>query len=306
MRRSSVHKRNRLYENTTSPGEIPIKEVVRDNNIKFTFPNLKNLSESDITYSEFLACVAQRLLLKQYSAQTMDLDNFLCPMSRTTETFNRIKKEYNVGIDSLFLKKGTIKTINSQSSDNRITEEEQERAAIEFVKWYEKYWFEKLKSTEMLESLEFIFKDSVPSEIETQSGDWETLSSMFYSSNPNAFFQMIDAGKEIFMNKPEEMPAKWFNDILDSVNRFIDLTGNNSLDDFDVMCKDGKLIAPTVSSFVLSTLYGIGEIEERRKKYTAPLEPYNMFYILRDGLMSPMLKMNQLVFTTYNYFKILV
>lgn len=295
-----------LSEETERFNEVSVKEIFKDGSISFTFPNLKNLAESDITYSQFLACVAQRLLIKQYAAQTIDLDNFICPMSRSSDVFNEIKGDFNVGIKNLFLKRGTLETINLQSSKNAITAKDQEKAAKQFVTWYDKFWFERLKSQEMLESLEEIFRNPGIPEMKSGSNDWQTLRNIFSSTGYGAFFDMIQAEKELFINKTEDIPVNWLDGILNSVNKFIELSGETNLKDFESVCSQGSLIAPTVSSFVLSTFYGIEEVEERKKKYTAPLDPYNMFHTFNNTSMSPLLKMNQLVFTTYNYFKILL
>jgi len=295
-----------LNEERGGSKEASVKEIFRDGSISFTFPNLKNLAESDITYSQFLACVAQRLLLKQYAAQTIDLDNFICPMSRSSEVFNEIKGDFNVGIKNLFLKRSTIETINLQSSKNKVTEKEQQNAAKQFVTWYDKFWFERLKSQEMLESLEEVFRNPGIPEMKSGSDDWQTLRNIFSSTGYGAFFNMTQAEKETFVNKAEDIPVDWLDGILNSVNKFIELSGETNLKDFESVCNKGNLIAPTFSSFVISTLYGIEEVEKRKKKYTAPLDPYNMFHTFNDTSMSPLLKMNQLVFTTYNYFKILL
>lgn len=286
--------------------ESSLGELFKENGIKFTFPNLKNLSTSGITYPQFIACVAQRLLLKQYAAQAIDLDNFLCPMSRTSEIFKNNRGEFSSGLEELVLRKSTLKVINAQSSDNNITQEIQEKTAKEFVKWYEKNWFNVLKSENMLMSLGSIFKTATISETRPSSGDWGILESLFSDLDIRDFLVVTKTEDDIFDNDPNEISVKTFDEILSSIRDFIGMGEDNLPTTFNNLCGDEKLISPTVSSFMISTLIGIQEIEERKKKYTPPLEPYNMFYMFRNTAMSPLLKMNQLVFTTYNYFKILL
>jgi hypothetical protein len=84
------------------------------------------------------------------------------------------------------------------------------------------------------------------------------------------------------------------------------LTGSVELPALKTLASNEDLIVPTTSSFMLSTLYGIEEIEDRKKKYNAPLDPYNMFYIFKGTSISNLMKMNQFMFTLYNYFKILL
>jgi hypothetical protein len=283
-----------------------VGQVFEDNGIAFSFANLKNLSNSEITYPQFLACVAQRILLKQYAAQTMDNGNFLCPMSRTSEIFNKNKASFSSGINDLFLKPMTLSIINSQTSKNKVTKEEQVNVAIEFVKWYDSTWFNRLKSEEFLGSIADAFGSAVPPKVEGNLDDWETLSKLYGGVNDSDFFDEIGVDSKVFINNADSIQPKWFDGILDSSYKFMKLTGNVELSQFNTFVSNEDLVVPTTSSFMLSTLYGIEEIEDRKKKYNAPFDPYNMFYIFKGTSISNLLKMNQFMFTLYNYFKILL
>jgi hypothetical protein len=274
--------------------------------IEFRFSNLRNLASSNITYPQFLACVSQRILLKQYAAQTMDASNLLSPMSRTSEIFDKNKASFSSGINNLFLKPMTLSVINSQTSKNKITKEEQVKAAYEFVKWYDDRWFNRLKSDDFLNSLVSVFDGSKIQSIQEASDDWEILSELYSSVDENVVFDQFEIDSKVFINNPGNIEPKWFNDVLSNMMKFMKLSGDIDLSSLNGMIKDEDLIVPTTSSFMLSTLYGIEEIEGRKKIYNAPLDPYNMFYIFRGTSMSSLLKMNQMVFTMYNYFKILL
>lgn len=274
--------------------------------IEFRFSNLRNLASSNITYPQFLACVSQRILLKQYAAQTMDASNLLSPMSRTSEIFDKNKASFSSGINNLFLKPMTLSVINSQTSKNKITKEEQVKAAYEFVKWYDDRWFNRLKSDDFLNSLVSVFDGSKIQSIQEASDDWEILSELYSSVDENVVFDQFEIDSKVFINNPGNIEPKWFNDVLSNMMKFMKLSGDIDLSSLNGMIKDEDLIVPTISSFMLSTLYGIEEIEGRKKIYNAPLDPYNMFYIFRGTSMSSLLKMNQMVFTMYNYFKILL
>jgi hypothetical protein len=283
-----------------------VGSVLEDRGIKFSFPNLKNLAGSEITYPQFLACVAQRILLKQYAAQTMDPKNLLCSMSRASEVFNSNKKSFSTGINELFLKPMTLSVINSQTSKNKVTKEEQSKAAVEFVKWYSSFWFIRLKSEEMLNSLEDIFSSAEAPDVKESSNDWDVLAQLFSGVNDKEFFDVTEMDSQVFINKAESMDPKWFDEILASSHRFMELAGNAELPLFEGIASDGDLLVPTTSAFMTSTLYGIEEVEDRVKRYNAPLDPYNLFHTFRGTSMSHLLKMNQFVFTVYNYFKILL
>ena len=267
-------------------GQERVGEVFETSGITFTFSNLKNLVSSDITYGQFLACVAQRLLLKQYAAQTMDANNFLCPMSKTSEIFNENKEDFKTGINELFLKPMTLSVINSQTSQNKVTKDEQTKVATEFVKWYDDVWFNRLKSEEMLVNLGRMFDES--------------------EVNENVLFDEIGIDSRVFINKFSSVSPTWFENILEEIHKFMKITGNVDLPSFEKLVSDEKLILPTTSAFMMSTLHGIQEIEDRKKKYNSPLDPYNMFFIFEGTSMSHLLKMNQFMFTLYNYFKILL
>lgn len=284
----------------------PVGELFQGMGITFTFSNLKNLASSNITYPQFLACVTQRLVLKQYAAQTMDTNNFLCPMSRTSDIFNKNKASFETGINDLFLKKSTLSVINSQTSKNRVTRDEQTVAANEFVKWYDSMWFNRLKSENFLQRLERAFNASELPEIDDDLNDWEKLAKMFEAVNDNAFFNNINIDSQVFINNADNIPPKWFEDILSDIDRFMKMTGTVDIPAFKNLITSQDLILPTTSSFMISTVYGIEEVEDRKKQYNAPLDPYNMFYIFRESSMSHILKMNQFTFTLYNYFKILL
>lgn len=285
---------------------LPVGDVFEQKGISFTFSNLKNLSSSDITYPEFLACVAQRLLLKQYAAQTMDANNFLCPMSRTSDVFNKNKESFKSGINDLFLKPMTLSVINSQTSQNKITKGEQIKVATEFVKWYDSMWFNRLKSEELLNNMANAFKFSEAPAVKNSTDDWKKLAELFKNVGEKSFFDIINMDSRVFINKAGSIEAKWFNGILSDINRFMEMTGSVNLSAFDGMISDEELILPTTSAFMISTLYGIEEVEDRKKYYNAPLDPYNMFHIFEGTSMSYLLKLNQFTFTLYNYFKILL
>lgn len=286
--------------------EKTVREVLDERDIQFSFPNLKNLSDSNITYPQFLACAAQRILLKQYTAQTMDPKNILCPMSRTADVFNKNKKSFSTGIDELFLKPMTLSVINSQTSKNKVTKDEQSKAAVELVKWYSSFWFNRLKSEEMLNSLEKIFVGAEAPEVKGGSGDWDVLRQLYSSVNDDVLFNETGIDSKVFINRGESMDPKWFSEILTSVHRFMEMAGKADLPLFEGIASDEDLLVPTTSAFMVSTLYGVEEIEDRTKRYNAPLDPYNLFYTFKDTSMSHLMKMNQFLFTTYNYFKILL
>lgn len=285
---------------------LVVGEVFEQKGISFTFSNLKNLASSDITYPEFLACVSQRLLLKQYAAQTMDAGNFLCPMSRTSDVFNKNKESFKSGINDLFLKPLTLSIINSQTSQNKVTKGEQIEAATEFVKWYDSMWFNRLKSEEFLNSMVDVFKFAEVPDVKQSSGDWKKLAELFSGVNENSFFNIIEVDSKVFINNASSIEPKWFDKILSNINGFMEMTGSVNLSAFDRIISDEDLILPTTSAFMISTAYGIEEIEEKKKMYNAPLDPYNMFQIFEGTAMSHLLKLNQFTFTLYNYFKILL
>lgn len=283
-----------------------VGQVFQEGGIQFSFSNLVNLSESEITYPQFLACVAQRLLLKQYAAQMMDPNNVLCPISRTQDIFNKNKASFSTGINNLFMKPSTLAVINSQTSKNKVTENEQSEASMEFVKWYESRWFARLKSEELLKSLEDAFAKSSLKGVSSGDGDWETLSMMYSMPNESDLFEELGIDSKIFINNADSIEPRWFEDSLGSIMKFMELTGKVDLQSFSGFVSDGNLIVPTTSAFLLSTLYGIEEIEGKKKRYNAPLDPYNMFNTFKGTNMSYLLKMNQFVFTLYNYMKILL
>lgn len=287
-------------------GQERVGEVFETSGVTFTFSNLKNLVSSDITYGQFLACVAQRLLLKQYAAQTMDANNFLCPMSKTSEIFNENKEDFKTGINELFLKPMTLSVINSQTSQNKVTKDEQTKVATEFVKWYDDVWFNRLKSEEMLVNLGRMFDEPEVPEVKNSLDDWKKLSVLFSEVNENVLFDEIGIDSRVFINKFSSVSPTWFENILEEIHKFMKITGNVDLPSFEKLVSDEKLILPTTSAFMMSTLHGIQEIEDRKKKYNAPLDPYNMFFIFEGTSMSHLLKMNQFMFTLYNYFKILL
>lgn len=283
-----------------------VGEVFETLGITFTFSNLKNLVSSDITYTEFLACVAQRILLKQYAAQTMDANNFLCPMSKTSEIFNENKESFKAGINELFLKPMTLSVINSQTSKNKITKDDQIKVATEFVKWYDDAWFNRLKSEKMLVNLRRMFEGSEVPEVKNSFDDWKKLSVMFSAVNEDVMFNEMGIDGRLLINNLGSPSPTLFENVLEDILKFIETTGNIDLPFFEKLVSDEKLILPTTSAFMMSTLNGIEEIEDRKKRYNAPLDPYNMFFIFDGNSMSHLLKMNQLLFTLYNYFKILL
>lgn len=283
-----------------------VGEVFETLGITFTFSNLKNLVSSDITYTEFLACVAQRILLKQYAAQTMDANNFLCPMSKTSEIFNENKESFKAGINELFLKPMTLSVINSQTSKNKITKDDQIKVATEFVKWYDDAWFNRLKSEKMLVNLRRMFEGSEVPEVKNSFDDWKKLSVMFSAVNEDVMFNEMGIDGRLLINNLGSPSPMLFENVLEDILKFIETTGNIDLPFFEKLVSDEKLILPTTSAFMMSTLNGIEEIEDRKKRYNAPLDPYNMFFIFDGNSMSHLLKMNQLLFTLYNYFKILL
>lgn len=283
-----------------------VGKLFKDAGISFTFPNLKNLSESNITYSQFLACVAQRLLLKQYTAHSMDSRNLLCSMKTASEIFDRNKESFGVGLSNLFLKNTTLSMINSQSSKNKVSKQDQSLAAEELVKWYASFWFERLKSEEMLESLEKLFEDAEVPLLKSYSGDWDVLRIMYESAKGTDFFDMVGIDSQVFINNADSIKYDLFDGILEGCYRFMSLSGSVETPRFKDLCSKEDLMVSTTSAFMLSTIYGINEIEDKKKRYTSPLDPYNMFNIFKDTSMSGPLRMNQMLFTTYNYFKILL
>ena len=285
---------------------LTIQDALEEMGVTFTFPNLRNLSTSNLTYPEFLACVAQRLLLKQYSAQSMDANNFLCPMSRTRDIFNDNKAEFKLGIDELFLKSSTLAIINAQTSKNKVTKQIQNDAAVAFVSWYESNWFDRLKSEELFNQLVETFTDAKIPTVQPDSQDWSILKAMYKNTSIENLIAKIDIEDQIFINRVESIQPKWFDGIFEGCYNFMKLTGNIDLPDFNTFINDEDLIVPTISSFMLSTTTGIEEIEDKKKRYNAPLDTYNLFYTFKETGLSPIFKMNQFVFTTYNYMKILL
>lgn len=283
-----------------------VGDVFRQAGIEFTFPNLKNLASARITYPQFLACVAQRLLLKQYAAQVLDSKNLLCPKSRTAEIFDKNKSSFNTGINNLFLKTTTLSIINSQTSKNKVTKEEQIEAAEQFVKWYSSYWFDRLKSEEMLENLEQVFEGSEAPNIKSDVGDWQKLKILYEGTNVEGFFDMIGLESTVFINSVDSINPRSLSDVMEASYKFMKMTGSVDMPKFETMASSGDLIVPTTSAYMLSTIEGINEIERREKNYLPPFDSYNMFYTLRETGMSSILKMNQMLFTMYNYMKILL
>lgn len=287
--------------------DLPLaSEVLQDIGVKFSFPNLRNLSQSDITYPEFLACVSQRLLLKQYTAQTMDVRNLLCQKSTTSDVFNKNKEGFRSGINELFLKNQTLSVINSQASKNKVTKGEQEKVALEFVKWYDSMWFNRLKSEKMLDGLLDAFSDAEPPTKAQGSDDWETLRTIYTNVKDDSVFDSIGIDSKIFVNRGENIQPQWFDSILSDLQKFMEMTGTVDIPAFENLISDEDLIVPTTSAFMISTIYGIEEIEDRKKRYNAPFDPYNMFYTFRETSMAHLLRANQFMFTLYNYFKILL
>jgi hypothetical protein len=283
-----------------------VGEMFRSSGISFTFPNLKNLSSSKITYPQFLACVAQRLLLKQYTAQVLDSKNLLCPMSRTSEIFNENKESFNLGLNNLFLKSTTLVIINSQSSKNKVTKDDQSSAAEQFVKWYSSYWFDRLKSEEMLENLEAVFADAEIPSTKPGSNDWQTLRILYDNVKGDDFFDMIGMESVAFINDAGSISVRTFSDVLEACYKFMELSGSVDTPKFEDFASSGDLVLPTTSAFMLSTVKGINEIEDKKKSYIPPFDSYNMFYTFRGTSMSNLLRMNQMLFTAYNYMKILL
>jgi len=286
--------------------ESTVASTLSERGISFSFSNLKNLYESDITYSQFLGCVSQRLLLKQYAAQEMDLSNILCPISRTKEIFDRNKASFSSGLNNLFLKQITLPVINAQSSKNKFNKEFQAEAAIEFVKWYDERWFSVLKSEEFLLGLCELFEEASVDNVSKSSDDWKTLAGLYSNIDSGDMLNDMGIDSKVFINKSESFDPDWFNGILSSIVDFINRGDDINLPAFTSFVRSEDLILPTVSSFMESTLVGIENIEAKRKSYNAPLDPYNMFYIFRGTSMGQLLKLNQLLFTLYNYMKILV
>jgi hypothetical protein len=285
--------------------EATAAAVLSGRGISFSFSNLKNLYESDITYQQFLGCVAQRLLLKQYAAQEMDLSNILCPISRTKEIFDENKNSFSLGLNNLFLKQLTLSLINAQSSKNKFNKEFQAESAIEFIKWYDNKWFNTLKSEDFLLALCELFRDAKLTNVNEGDNDWQTLAILYSNVDSSDMLNDMGIDSKVFINKTESIDTDWFNGILSSIVDFINLGEELKLSSFSSFVKLEDLILPTTSSFMESTLVGIEAIEAKKKSYNAPLDPYNMFYIFKDTSMGQLLKLNQLLFTLYNYMKIL-
>lgn len=281
-------------------------KVLADKGINFSFPNLKNLSNSDITYPEFLGCVAQRLLLKQYAAQVIDTSNILCPTSRTSEIFDKTKEGFSKGLNNLFLKKSTLSVINAQSSKNKINKEVQTAAAIEFVKWYDEYWFNSLKSERFLTSLCQLFEDASIGDVKEESNDWKVLAKLYATVDPGSMLNDIGIDSKVFINTSSNITPVWFDNILSSLVDFIDMGTKKELPEFSSLVDNEELLLPTMSAYMESTIIGIEDIETGKKSYGAPLDPYNMFRTFGGTSMGQLLKLNQMVFTLYNYMKILV
>ena len=282
-----------------------LQTLFSDNGIQFQFSNLKNLSESQITYSQFLSLVAQRLLLKQYSAQAVDEDNLLCYTSNASDTFNNNKKFFGNSLKNLVLKRKHVSMINAQTSKNKITQELQEGAAAQFIKWYESNWFNRLKSEDFSVSLEKLFDGSEPPIVESTNSDWKTLFELYKNVDENEFFERLEIEDRLFINGPDSVSPDWFYDVMEDCYKFMKLTGNIDMGSFEGLIINQQMITPTVSAFMISTMMGIDEIENGTKKFKSPYETYSLFRIFRGTSMGYLLRMNQFVFTLYNYFKML-
>jgi hypothetical protein len=282
-----------------------LQQLLDEHGIEFNFSNLKNLGESEISYSQFLAFVAQRLLLKQYSAQAVDESNMLCFVSRASEIFNNNKSFFGGELKNLALKKKDLSIINAQLSGNKITEKEQENTAKEFVKWYESSWFDRLKSEDFVTNLDQLFRDHEIPTIKESNNDWKTLSLMYKSVDEENFFDKLGIDSKVFINESDSASPDWFNDVIEDCYKFIELTGTTNLSYLKTLISKQSLICPTTSAFMISTMVGIEEVESGKKRYVSPFETYGLFRIFKDTSMGHLLVMNQFVFTLYNYFKIL-
>jgi hypothetical protein len=227
-------------------------------------------------------------------------------MSRTSEIFNENKDSFNTGLNNLFLKSTTLSIINSQTSKNKVTKDEQSSAAEQFVKWYSSYWFDRLKSEEMLTNLETVFTGAEIPSMKPESNDWQILRRLYENVKEDEFFDMIGMESVAFINDADSIKANSFSEVLEASYKFMELSGTVDTPKFEGFASSGDLIVPTTSAFMLSTIQGINEIEARKKSYIPPFDSYNMFYTFRGTSMSNLLKMNQMLFTTYNYMKILL
>ena len=273
--------------------------------IEFNFPNLKGISQSEITYPQFLAIVTQRVMLKQYSAQSVDSKNLLCPIIRVKSVFDENKTKFSDSLKSIELEKKYISLINSQTSKNKITEEFQSSVAGEFVEWYEKNWFNRLKSEEFLNLLVNSFADAKLDKIK-EGDDWEKLYQMYSQIDTSKWLEGLEFDTRIFINSAKNADPKWFDDSLRMILHFIEFTGNVELSEFNRLILNEDLIAPTLSSFMISTLMGIEELEEDKTSYNSPFDTYNLFSKFKGTAPGQLMKVNQYLFTIYKYFKIIL
>jgi len=282
-----------------------LRDLFKEREISFDFSNLKNLADSQITYPQFLALVAQRILLKQYSAQVLDDSNMLCYFSRASEIFNDNKSFFGQNLKNLVLKRSHIAIINAQVSGNKVTEDEQRDVAEEFTRWYESSWFYRLKSEDFSVNLEKLFEDSFPPSIERSSSDWNILSQLYKAVDEDEFFERLNIDSKILINRPNSVSPDWFYEIMEDCLKFMNLTGEVDVSSFKSLITKQSFISPTIVAYMTSTMMGIDELEYGTKKYNSPFETYGLFRLFKNTSMGYLLRMNQFVFTLYNYFKII-
>lgn len=273
--------------------------------IEFTFPTVKSILNADLTYPQFLGVIAQRIILKQYAAQVVDTKNVLCPIIRVSSIFDENKMKFSDSLKNIKLEKDYVSLINAQTSKNRITKEFQSSVAGEFIRWYEKNWFNRLRSEQFLKELTDSFENATLSEIK-ETDDWKKLYQMFSQVDTSKWLEDHNFDTRVFLNLEKDIDPKWFDTSLKSCMNYINLTGDVNLSEFERLIINEDLITPTVSSFMLSTLLGIEEIEEEKMKYAAPLDTYNLFSVFKGSVMGQLLKGNQFLFTLYKYFKIIL
>lgn len=282
-----------------------VKDLFSSMKIDFTFPTVKSIINADLTYPQFLAVIAQRVLLKQYAAQAVDTKNVMCPMIRVSGIFDENKLKFSESLKNIKLEKDYVSLINAQTSKNKITKEFQSSVADEFIRWYEKNWFNRLRSEVFLMQLTESFSEANLSEIK-ETDDWKKLYQMFSQIDTSKWLEDHNFDTRVFLNLEKDIDPKWFDTSLKGCMNYIDLTGDANLSEFERLIINEDLITPTVSSFMMSTLIGIEEVEEDRMKYNAPLDTYNLFSVFKGTVLGQLLKGNQFLFTLYKYFKIVL
>jgi len=281
-----------------------VKDLFSSLGIEFSFPNLKNIAESSVTYPQFLGIVAQRILLKQYAAQSVDTKNLLSPFIRVSSLFDENKTKFSESLKEIKLEKGYISLINSQTSRNKLSKDDQSAVAQSFISWYEKNWFTRLKSEALLNSLVKSFSDADLKEI-SGGGDWEKLYQIYSQIDTSDWLESVGFDTKIFINDSKAVDPKWFGDSIKTCIQFMELSGGVSIQGLDSFILNEDLITPTVSSFMISTLIGIEEIENGKMKYNPPFDTYELFSVFKSSVPGQLMKANQFLFTLYKYFKII-